>query len=82
MNKMMKVKYIASNISDLIKHINEIMESWDSNLEYRQEKLKEIMENEDSNSWDRSYAKEQVDEILANKEAAEEIIRYLEAYKF
>lgn len=48
MNKMMKVKYIASNISDLINHINGIMESWDENLEYRQGKLKEVMENEGS----------------------------------
>lgn len=82
MNKMMKIRYIAQNISDLIKHIEETKENWNEQLEYRESRIKEKMEKEEPDRYDIKFAKDMIDEIKANQEAADEIIKYLEAYKF
>lgn len=82
MNKMMKIRYIAQNISDLIKHIEETKENWNEQLEYRESRIKEEMEKEEPDRYDIKFAEDMIDEIKANQEAADEIIKYLEAYKF
>ena len=82
MNKMMKIKYIAQNISDLIKHIEETKINWNDTLEYRESRLKEEMEKEEPDRYDIKFTEDMINEIKANQEAADEIIKYLEAYKF
>ena len=79
---MMKIKYIAQNISDLIKHIEETKINWNDTLEYRESRLKEEMEKEEPDRYDIKFTEDMINEIKANQEAADEIIKYLEAYKF
>ena len=82
MNKMMKIKYIAQNISDLIKQIEETKMNWNDTLEDRESRLKEEMEKEEPDRYDIKFTEDMISEIKANQEAADEIIKYLEAYKF
>ena len=82
MNKMMKIKYIAQNISDLIKQIEDTKINWNDTLEYRESRLKEEMEKEEPDRYDIKFTEDMINEIKANQEAADEIIKYLEAYKF
>ena len=86
MNKMKKVSLIANEISAIIDRINEAKEQYEDSVNWKKEKLDDLKKrqesDEDVSSWDMKYAEEEYEEYALRLDVCDDIIKYLESYKF
>ena len=86
MNKMKKISLIANEISAIIDRINETKEQYENSRKWRKEKLDDLEKrqesDEDVTSWDIKDVEEDYEEYVIRLDVCDDIIKYLESYKF
>ena len=84
MNKMKKISLIANEIGAIIERVQEAKESYDDSVKWRKEKLEKLENSDEENisSWDLKYAKDEYEEYMLRSDICDDIIKYLESYKF